>query len=280
MSDVMGTAPVFADAPVFTTEAPEVKPVIPEPTKEEPETAEKADAPPAAEQKVEPKKVDPRQRKVAELSYELREARRANERMNERLMGIVEKTTTQNLGQEAKPPKIEDYQTIDDYLDAKLEYRDKQKSNTTKTKESEPDSEHVDRAKYAKDEMTLSGSEKYEDFEEVVFSNGLHITEIMSDALLAMSGKNTGLSVDIAYYLGKNPKEASRIANLEPVRQLMELGKLELKVTGKSEDTKKPSAAPAPISPVGGSNTPVDEIAPVMDFKQFLKIRNKQLGRK
>ena len=288
MSDVMGTPPLFGDAPVFTPEAPEVKPVSPEPisepTKAEPQedtpTAEKADASPAADPKAEPKKVDPRQRKLAELSYELREARRANERMNERLMGLVEKTTTQNLqGHEIKQPKIEDYQTIDDFLDAKLEYRDKQKAKT-KEAEAEPDNEYRDRAKTAKEELTLSGTDKYDDFEEVVFSDGLKITPIMRDALFALSSDDSGLSADIAYYLGKNPKEAARIAKLEPVRQLTELGKLELKVSGKPEETKKPSAAPAPISPVGGSNTPSDEIAPVMDFKQFLKIRNKQLGRK
>ena len=291
MSDIIGTAP-FADAPVFTPEAPEVKTVSPTlaptiaPTEvptvvstEDTPTAEKADESPTAEPKAEPKKVDPRQRKLAELSYELREARRANERMNERLMGLVEKTTTQNLqGHEIKQPKIEDYQTIDDFLDAKLEYRDKQKAKT-KEAESEPGSEYLDRSKTAKEEMTLTGSDKYEDFEEVVFSDGLKITPIMRDALFALSADDSGLSADIAYYLGKNPKEAARIAKLEPVRQLTELGKLELKVS-KPEETKKPSAAPAPISPVGGSNTPSDEIAPVMDFKQFLKIRNKQLGRK
>jgi hypothetical protein len=54
---------------------------------------------------------------------------------------------------------------------------------------------------------------------------------------------------DLAYWLGSNPKEAERIANLSPLMQAKEIGRIEAKLSD-NPPVKKTTSAPTPISPV------------------------------
>lgn len=54
----------------------------------------------------------------------------------------------------------------------------------------------------------------------------------------------------VAYYLGKNPQEAQRIAQLAPLETAFELGRLEAKLT--SGQPRRVSNAPAPVQTVRG----------------------------
>lgn len=69
---------------------------------------------------------------------------------------------------------------------------------------------------------------------------------------------------EIRYYLAKNPVEATRIAKMKPILGLVELGKLEDKLTKPANTgaaVEKPAAelprggAPAPITPISGEGT-------------------------
>jgi len=95
--------------------------------------------------------------------------------------------------------------------------------------------------------------DKYEDFEQVAYNPKLPITDVMAQAIQASDN-----GPEVAYFLGTNPKEAARIANLQPFLQAKEIGRLEAKLAFEPV-TKKTSNAPAPISPVnprnGGSNS-------------------------
>lgn len=89
------------------------------------------------------------------------------------------------------------------------------------------------------------GAEKYNDFEDVVGDPDLPITATMAEVLV-----ESDLGEDLAYYLGKNPKEAARIAALSPLGVARELGKLEAKLPTLKLATSK---APAPVSTVRGA---------------------------
>jgi hypothetical protein len=65
---------------------------------------------------------------------------------------------------------------------------------------------------------------------------------------------------DVLYHLGTNPKEAARIARLDPILQAREIGKIEVQL-GSAPPVKRTSNAPAPIDPV----TPRASGAPVFD---------------
>lgn len=88
----------------------------------------------------------------------------------------------------------------------------------------------------------------------------------------------------IAYYLAKNTSEVDRIALLPPHRRLLELGKLEERLskatTQQKEvvpETKKISKAPAPIESVKGSGrVETNDIYADLPYEQWVKIRTKK----
>lgn len=263
-----GTAPAPADT------APAVTPTTEAPA-EQATTAEQADASATPAPAPEPKKVDARQRKIAELSYQLRE----RDRHIDRLIGLAEKQVqARQPAQENKPPRIEDFSTIDEYVDAKLEYREKQGKANTPAEPERQDNNHAATANAAAQELMLTGSDKYDDFEEVVFAPNVQISPFMADAILNLDEPD--MKAEVAYYLAKNPKEAAQIARYAPVRQAAEIGKLEMKLSAKSEPQKKPSAAPEPIKPVNAGRQVNDTLpSDNDDIKTWLKKRNKLMGR-
>ncbi len=86
----------------------------------------------------------------------------------------------------------------------------------------------------------------------------------------------------IAYYLAKNTDEVDRIANLPPHRRLLELGKLEdrlsqSKVKKTEQVTKKVSNAPEPIKSVKGTGKiDSNDIYADLPYEQWVKVRTKK----
>ena len=85
---------------------------------------------------------------------------------------------------------------------------------------------------------------KYDDFEQVAYNPTLPITQVMAQSIQA-----SDIGPDVAYYLGKNPKEADRISRLPAILQAKEIGKIEVKLAS-SPPPVKTTSAPAPINPV------------------------------
>lgn len=90
---------------------------------------------------------------------------------------------------------------------------------------------------------------KYDDFEQVAYNPSLPVTDVMAQSIQASDA-----GPDIIYWLGSNPKEAARIANLPPILQAKEIGKIEAKMAS-DPPLKKTSTAPAPIAPVTARST-------------------------
>ncbi len=121
------------------------------------------------------------------------------------------------------------------------------------------------------EEKVERADDKYEDFGSVVGDlqpNSPFVAAIME----AENGE------DIAYHLGKNPKEARRIAQLGPLAQAREIGKLEAQLLAKPVEPKAPSKAPAPITPLTGAS-PVKSDAPseTDDMRDWMRKRQKQV---
>lgn len=91
---------------------------------------------------------------------------------------------------------------------------------------------------------------KYKDFNDVVTRSPQDGGPPVSDLMFAAI-KESDIGPEIAYHLGKNPDEARRIYGLNPVSQIREIGKLEVKLAGAPAPVKKASSAPDPINPVG-----------------------------
>ena len=86
--------------------------------------------------------------------------------------------------------------------------------------------------------------DKYEDFEQVAYNPALPVSDVMAQAIQA-----SDIGPEVIYYLGSNPKEASRISRLPPVMQAKEIGKIEASLAA-NPPTKRTSSAPAPLAPV------------------------------
>ena len=91
----------------------------------------------------------------------------------------------------------------------------------------------------------------------------------------------------LAYHLAKNTNEFERIAKLPPHRRLLELGKLEDKISSQSQksapvrETKKVSEAPKPVQPVKGNGKveSLDLSDPNISYSEWLKRREASLKR-
>ena len=87
-------------------------------------------------------------------------------------------------------------------------------------------------------------SEKYEDFDDIVRGDDVPFTASMRDALLLVDNP-----ADVAYKLGKNRDELSRISKLHPLDQAREVNKLAFALmggNGSAPDRKQAN----PMSPI------------------------------
>ena len=131
-------------------------------------------------------------------------------------------------------PPPEQFDSVEAYAEARavalVEQRDQQRQHS-KIVES-----------YHEKEEEARG--KYDDFEQVAYNPKLSITDMMAQTI---QSSETG--PDIVYFLGSNPKEAARIAQLAPFLQAKEIGRIEAKLAD-GPPVKKASSAPAPFAPV------------------------------
>lgn len=107
--------------------------------------------------------------------------------------------------------------------------------------------------------------ERYTDFDTVALNPNIPITPGMAEVI-----KDSDFGADLAYHLGKNPGEASRIAGLPVHRQAAELGRLEAKLSAPKSSPKTP---PAPVKPVTGVNAGGAKDPSKMTMSEYIKWR-------
>lgn len=162
---------------------------------------------------------------------------------------------------EPKKPDISTFRTVEEY-DAAMEQYAEQKLTFREAKKAREQQEASFRREREEiisthDERQDAARDKYQDYDQVVSNPKLPITEFMADAILV-----SDIGPEIAYHLGKNAKEADRIARLPPIAQAKEIGKLEAQLL--ADPPQKPSSAPKPIKPVtrASGNNAVDTLDP------------------
>lgn len=169
-------------------------------------------------------------------------------------------------------PRPDQFNTAEDYIEAVADWKAEQKI----TQREQQKRQNEVKTSYA--EREESAREKYSDFQDVVYSDDLAISRVMMEAII-----ESDLGPEVAYHLGKNPREAERISGLSPVAQAREIGKIEASLASKSPDMKKPSSAPEPIKPVGtrASNPTYDTSDPrstkTLSASEWINARNKKL---
>ena len=115
-------------------------------------------------------------------------------------------------------------------------------------------------------ESTAAFREKAPDFDAVVHNPNLTVTPIMADAI-----RESSRGAEIAYYLGKNPVEAARIASLPPVSQATAITRLETRVVGVGSASV--SRAPQPVSTLSGRSGSAGKRLEDMTFEEYRRAR-------
>jgi hypothetical protein len=114
-------------------------------------------------------------------------------------------------------------------------------------------------------EATAGFRQKVNDFDTVAHNPNLAITPVMADAI-----RESGRGAEIAYYLGKNPAEATQIAGLPPVSQATAVARLEGKLAA---GTSSMSRAPQPVSTLSGRGGSQVKLLEDMEFEEYRRAR-------
>jgi hypothetical protein len=248
-----GTAP-SAEAQNTAEQAPATKP-----DGEKPETTDQDPEAKRGQRRLE-RRLDKAYRKAAEAQA------RAD---------LAERQLTEERSAKAAPadpgrPKLEQFKDIEEYAAATAKYE------SEKTLKDHQNKQKSDAQKQAQASLLENWESKvskvdYEDFEEVV-------GEIQPTTPWAMALMKAENGADVAYHLGKNLKEARRIASLDPYDQIFEVAKIAATLAAKPAEPKTPSKAPAPITPLTGA-TPVASDVPSErdDMRDWMRKRQKQV---
>lgn len=150
-------------------------------------------------------------------------------------------------------PRIEDFDDIETYGKALGKFEAESLINGHR----QTQQQEVSRREQASlvsgwEEKASRAYDKYDDFDEIV--GDLKPVNALTVAIMQADNAE-----DVAYFLGKNPKEATRIAGLNPIAQIREIGRLELKLANEPLADKTPSKAPAPIMPLSGKSGAISE---------------------
>lgn len=113
--------------------------------------------------------------------------------------------------------------------------------------------------------------EEFPDYEAVVESDDLQISIPMRDAILAADNGPA-----LAYHLGKNPAEAARIAALNPMMQLMEMGRMMATVEAQAKVV--PTRVPTPPAHLSTGNAAVSKgLHEISDMDEYAARRQEQI---
>lgn len=131
----------------------------------------------------------------------------------------------------------------DEYLVEKAEHRAYHKAKAD-IAQAQADREH-ELAVETFGKWKTQGLEKFSDFLEVAKPDTVQLTVAMREAI-----RNSDMSHEIAYYLGQNPQEYSRVMGMQnPYAQAAAIGKIEDRLKNKPKPNTKTNA-PEPIKPV------------------------------
>jgi hypothetical protein len=247
---------------------PEPKPEEMKPPVEPEETESgEEDEPEEDHQEEKPKKKGGFQRKLEAKDRELAELR---ERLAQAEQG---KTPTKAAAQasEDAEPNPDDFESNAEYQKALVKYtyrqeRAKEQAEAAQRSTAEAFQKHWDAA--VKD---------IPDFKQVMESAEAPLSPLMKEAII----KAGEAGPKIAYQLAKNPEESARIASLaDPTAVAFELGVIAASLR-KVPEPKKPepktSAAPKPITPVGGGGSgsarPLSD--PEISYEEYAARRRK-----
>ena len=269
-----GEAPApVADAPVV--EAPD----------QTQEVSSAPDTEPQAETEVQRKQdLPPVQKRIDQLTWKAHEAER---RLNAEIMQRqrVEEEARQLRVQQQELMRRATMPTMDQvgldpeaYQQAVMAHNEKwmqyQREQETQAQQRAYQSAQAQQFEQILNARVAEGQQKFPDYAEVVSNPQLPPLGSVNPALFATIIGHEQMP-ELTYFLGKNPAEAHRIANLPPARAILEIGALAAKLT---RNPPRSSNAPPPPAQVSGGTATVKKDPSQMSYDEFVEYRRKQIA--
>lgn len=223
------------------------------------------------------------QKRIGTLTRKYREQERLTETEIQRRIDAEREAEALRVENEAlrkqpeqvrEKPKYEDFNSEEEYLDALTDWKVDQRLAKNEAERREKDLERAqvnleqidaDRARRINEAME-KGIEKYPDFKRTVEN-----VQIPTATLPVLETLDN--AADVAYHLGKNPNQAAKLSNMDPVRAGAELQRI-----SSSLKSRKITNAPDPIKPVsskGGHVKSIDEMS-MAEYNAYRKKQDEQ----
>jgi hypothetical protein len=211
------------------------------------------------------------QKRIRQLTSKVREAERKATEAQERIEGLEKR-----IGPEPDPvvPNSADFETLDEFLVARDEWRDAMKARQTTEQPPAPSPEKVARAESAdRIEAGLEAlGEQYPDAVDVVMNDDWSCSTAMYDFI-----ESSESGPALAYHLATNEELADKIARLSPVLAARELVKVEAGLPATKPSATPPPPPGNPVSPSASSVvTDPDKLSP----KQWKEWRLGELAKR
>lgn len=189
----------------------------------------------------------------------------ANRDLNKKYSEAMEKIHA--LEESSKPesddkaPSEEDYETTDEFIQARADYAAQKKFEELKAEDKVKTQQETQVKAYAEAKKAFDAQEaKFRvdipDYDEVaeVFNEAVGALDPQDPALKAVSSAllDSDNMPMLGYYLGNNPDEIDRILELSPNKAYREIIKLEMKIE-QENIVPKTKKLPKPPSPGGGA---------------------------
>ena len=218
-----------------------------------------------------------RDRQLADLAYQAREAKRQAKAETERREAIERELEGLRKGEGAEP-QPDKFDSYEEFLLARQDWKFSQQVKSLEGKSDELRRKAVESEAQAKkaarlDAVYLQGKESYKDFDESfeAFAQAIPDPSAIKPALDSVLESER--ASDLLYYLSKNPSIAARLADMSELGQAREVGRLE----GMFE-AKKLSNAPAPVATLKGTGGRVTSNKPPSDPAEYREWKAKQKG--
>ena len=197
--------------------------------------------------------------------------------LEERLAAIEARQQQPAKATDTAMPKIEQFSSFDEYVEAKASYIARQQIEQTLTEREQRQMAvraQSERATVAEkwNAKVASATAEMPDFEDVITSSDVPMTEAMQQAIM-----ESDLGPKLAYHLANNPEEARKIAAMSPVGAIRALGRIEERLSKPAD--KVTTSAPEPIKPTGASAR-VEKDPSDMSQKEFEKWRKSVIAKR
>lgn len=217
------------------------------------------------------------QNRFDELTRDKHEQRRRAEAAEQRATQL--EAEFRKVQGTAAEPRLEQFKTYDDYIDAKATWKAEQivaakleefSQKNLKTFEERTREDHAAQAAQQFDHaltvVEKEGTAKFKDFVEVV-SQGPKLGPMVGDTVM-----RTEKAAEITYYLAKNPEQAIAIASMPPMMMAREIGKLEAQFI-----SKRVTSAPPPPKTVGSSDKGSQGLSDDLSSEEWYRRRAAQI---